>query len=344
MPVARAVDGDASALVVSLLFPVFDLVVSSLALISIAWSGRGRERLSGWVVLGLVLFASGDWQFVLGMTRGTWQVGYPADALWVLGLIAIGVLAAARPRAQVTGDRWGLATMGLTLVSAAVALVVMVVGTTTEVPRPGVLLAAACLAVALLRMLSGYLEMRDLAEIKELARTDELTGLGNRRLLYEALDDRLADGGPHAVLLSDLSRFKAINDQYGHAAGDQVLSRVADGLRRTFPTAAVLARLGGDEFVVVTPVSRPDDVLDLAWRLVQAVREVEGPHGATVDASVGAVDSRDFPGATRSDLLRLADVGMYTAKIRGTLVCRIGADDPIEQLEEVVRLGAPSSR
>jgi len=96
---------------------------------------------------------------------------------------------------------------------------------------------------------------RDLARdrAESAARHDALTGLANRRLFKETLDERLRQPGRKsiAVLLIDLDRFKPVNDVHGHAAGDAVLCTMADRMRALVPQGGLIARLGGDEFVVM---------------------------------------------------------------------------------------------
>jgi diguanylate cyclase (GGDEF)-like protein/PAS domain S-box-containing protein len=153
-----------------------------------------------------------------------------------------------------------------------------------------------------------------------LAHHDALTGLPNRSLLEERLDQellrarRLRHGV--ALLFIDLDGFKAINDSLGHAAGDQLLQEVGRRLRASIRDVDTAARLGGDEFVVVmTDLGRPE----VASRLVTTLRRqlalpVElGDHTVTVSASIGVAV---FPqqGTDRATLMKAADAAMYAAK------------------------------
>jgi diguanylate cyclase (GGDEF)-like protein len=118
----------------------------------------------------------------------------------------------------------------------------------------------------LLAVFAGYRRRLDRVAEAELelsraqARTDDLTGLANRRHLYLAMEQALADEGAHehlaAVLLIDIDRFKEINDTLGHHVGDDLLRKIASRLERALPEAAVLARLGGDEFVALLETPR----------------------------------------------------------------------------------------
>jgi diguanylate cyclase (GGDEF)-like protein len=158
------------------------------------------------------------------------------------------------------------------------------------------------------------------AEEHALARTDELTGLVNRRGLYEALDGALEPGAPPlAVLLADLDGFKQVNDTHGHAAGDLLLREVADRLVAASPTGALVARLGGDEFaVLVAGADAGRAGAALAVRLAAAVERPVDVGGAqvVVRASVGVAVADGAAPVPRGDLLHRADLAMYAAKHR----------------------------
>jgi diguanylate cyclase (GGDEF)-like protein len=113
------------------------------------------------------------------------------------------------------------------------------------------------------------------ARANELARVDALTGLGNRRAFEETMDAEIArvrrSGAPLSLLVADLDRFKAINDVYGHLAGDSCLRQVADALRREVRGADVCFRWGGDEFVVVLADADAATAVEVAERLESLV-------------------------------------------------------------------------
>ena len=168
-------------------------------------------------------------------------------------------------------------------------------------------------------------EVRALAHSRQLALTDELTGLGNRRAFYEQVQARTHSlGAPAtgALLLLDLDRFKEVNDSLGHHAGDDLLCQVADRLGNILHGSDdLLARLGGDEFAIY--LSFDDGGTASAGLAAEHVAErvhavLEPPftvEGVTVrvDASVGIAH---FPvhGREVANLLRAADIAMYQAK------------------------------
>jgi diguanylate cyclase (GGDEF)-like protein len=159
-------------------------------------------------------------------------------------------------------------------------------------------------------------------ELVELSLHDALTGLPNRALLTERIDQaiRQADeqGGCFALMFIDLDGFKPINDAYGHHLGDQVLKAVAARLRADLQARDTLARIGGDEFVLLAHLQNPDDALDLAALQVELVSRPFDmlDQRLAMSASLGIVV---YPGNGQGahELLRNADAAMYHAKGSG---------------------------
>lgn len=153
----------------------------------------------------------------------------------------------------------------------------------------------------------------------ERATHDSLTGLANRAGLYESIDARLAEDlpAPFSVLFVDLDRFKEINDSLGHQVGDELLRTVARRLEQRVPAGTLVARPGGDEFVLVVsgPRACADELaLALCSELGQPV-ELSG-RTALVGASIGMAHHPEH-GSNSLDLMRRADMAMYSAKARG---------------------------
>jgi diguanylate cyclase (GGDEF)-like protein/PAS domain S-box-containing protein len=160
-------------------------------------------------------------------------------------------------------------------------------------------------------------------QLEYLATHDELTGLANRALFHDRLEQSLhyarRSGRSVAVLLLDLDRFKIINDSLGHSFGDKLLTAVARRLDRVVRDTDTVARLGGDEFVLLlAEVAGSDDVGLLAARILRDLADpyqIEGREvalGASLGISLYPRDSSD--GAT---LIRNADIAMYRAKQEG---------------------------
>lgn len=156
-------------------------------------------------------------------------------------------------------------------------------------------------------------------EVLRLAYEDALTGLPNRARLVERIEVALRHAAQRgqiaAVMLLDLDRFKGINDTLGHAAGDEVLRRVAERLRGVLRDGGTVARLGGDEFAIVLTAADVDEVRAVARAIFNALRAPIEFEGQPIDvaASIGIAVYPD-DGADAGTLLRRADIVMYVAK------------------------------
>lgn len=165
-------------------------------------------------------------------------------------------------------------------------------------------------------------EQRDLADmLAHRSLHDALTGLPNRRLLFDRLDAALSRPAafPLALLFLDLDGFKVVNDTHGHDRGDQLLAAVSDRLQSLTRSTDTLARVGGDEFVVLCEsVSGEQAAQGLAARMIEAVGRPFTLEGLTVRVglSVGVACALTS-GASPDVLLRLADQAMYDAKRSG---------------------------
>jgi diguanylate cyclase (GGDEF)-like protein len=177
-------------------------------------------------------------------------------------------------------------------------------------------------------MLLGQLAARE--EIRNLADTDELTGIGNKRLLRRQLPQEVERARvynlPLSLLMFDVDDFKEINDRYGHTVGDVVLSELCGAVRESLRPPDVFARFGGDEFAVILPHTDIEGARAVAGRILDRVREVAiaGDDEETIrcSVSIGGADYR--PGDSAADLLRRADERLYEAKRSGKNRCTVG--------------------
>ena len=172
--------------------------------------------------------------------------------------------------------------------------------------------------------------LRDISERKEneerirrLAHHDNLTGLPNRNLLHDRSSQSLArvkrNGNRLAVLYVDLDKFKPINDQLGHKAGDIVLMEVAHRLVATIRHSDTVARVGGDEFIVVLEdVIRPSEAAKIAAKIVERLSQPFNvlSHSCTIGASVGIALYPD-DGVDLDEVFKAADIAMYQVKNTG---------------------------
>ncbi|KIY40428.1 histidine kinase [Pseudomonas sp. 10-1B] len=191
----------------------------------------------------------------------------------------------------------------------------------------------AVLAVALLTsVLDARLEARtaELAhsltvanqELTQLALHDTLTGLPNRTLLADRIEQAIAkvaeQGGCFALMFIDLDGFKPVNDAFGHHIGDLLLKAVAARLRGHLHSQDTLARIGGDEFVLLVELQEPNDAMDVAVKQVNLVSRPfrVAEHDLQLSASLGIVL---YPGngQDQHELLRNADAAMYHVKSAG---------------------------
>ena len=319
-PVLSTLGGSAVAIVTNLAYPVLDLllvlfVVTIVALLG--WRPTGGALLLG---TGFLCFAGADAVYLVQIAHGTYTSGSPVDAVWILGVLLM-ALAAGRPITAATpagpaGNGWA----GLVVPVGWVFTSGLVLALDTAVHLHPVVswLAFATLTLGTARMVLAFLEVRTLAVNRVEARTDPLTGLANRRALYERVDRLLPATGrqrPCALLLIDLDRFKEINDSLGHHTGDQLLALVGPRIQALLHEQDLLARLGGDEFAIVLPDAGPEAAGALADRLLTALEQPFplDAMGLHVSASIGIAASpqhaHDIGG-----LLQRADIAMYRAK------------------------------
>jgi diguanylate cyclase (GGDEF)-like protein len=340
---ARATDSvDPDAAVVSLVYPVVDVAVVVLAVLTLARVPVGRPRLPLVVLTGgLVALSVADSAFVTVTATDSYQSGDLPDVLWTLGFGCLGAAAllddgrahriegatpGERAAAAVPSPATGLVPYVPIVLASAVVAVMQLLGRPPSLPE-----LLALVVLTLLLLARQYLALRQNArlaarvrareqQLEQLAFHDPLTGLPNRMLFRDRLEHAIGlharDHRRLAVLYLDLDRFKEVNDTFGHAAGDLLLRFVAHRIRGTIRSVDTAARLGGDEFAVL--LESGYDPYRCAERIVEALDEplVVGP-GAEVRprASVGIVElTPGDPPVTADDLLGRADQAMYSAK------------------------------
>lgn len=161
-----------------------------------------------------------------------------------------------------------------------------------------------------MRMGVAINDARNMSNEQILARTDELTGLANRRRFMVEFEEFL--NHPGSVLILDLDGFKPVNDTYGHDVGDQLLAQVALRLKRLVPDDSLLARLGGDEFGALI---KGEDGFEIARALRATMSYPFNVTGIELKLDVSIGEARNSPGEVQADqLMRRADEAMYQAK------------------------------
>lgn len=286
-------------------YPIGDLALLAFSLLHLMRSGYSRGALL--LVLGISIFAGTDIYYLWLNISGKYQFGSMADIGWLVAIF-IAALSCHMP-SKISLDK-KMASPSLIALSIFLSPLLLALSALQPelIPHYLLLPAIANLLLAFIRMDTALRHSRTLNEERLLARTDELTGLANRRRLISemsALSDRES-----AVLLLDLNGFKPINDQYGHEMGDQILREVSRRFVRTLPPSALLARLGGDEFGVITYGSAEEN-REVAYALRACLTYPLRVNRSElhVGVSIGFVQNDG-----RGDLLKRADEAMYRAK------------------------------
>ena len=318
-PILNAVlDGPRSlAMALGAGYPLLDLFLVAAVIGIAATTGRGIGRGWGLLVLGLLLFTGADIGYALLELNGVYVVGTPLDASWALGIALIGTWVVVQGRIDDPSRHKELPvpSQAVPALATVASLFVLILGTQVRVVLLAVVLAGLTLALAALPLV--FRQRIRLADVQRQARTDELTGLPNRRALYTDVPARLASSGRRrsAVLLLDLDKFKEINDSLGHDVGDTLLTQVAARLSGQLRPADLLARMGGDEFVMHLDSCGIAEAQAAALKLraALAVPFDLGSVTVHVNASIGIACHPD-QGQDLAMLLRRADMAMYTAK------------------------------
>jgi diguanylate cyclase (GGDEF)-like protein len=310
--------------------PAVDLVAPATTVILIATLmavgsilGARMDRTLLTVLLGLCFICASDLALFAWKVNGTYVDGGPLELGWIACVVCAALAATGahdRPMpADRSGSRIGWRLLAVPLACIVSSLVVLSPGWSHPMPTISAWLAIGCVTAGIARIAVTFHEVRSFNQVQQEARTDELTGLANRRALLQRAQGVVASataGRPAALLLLDLDGFKEVNDSLGHTAGDDLLRQIGPRLRSALRAGDVLARLGGDEFAVLLPATGVQEAQTLADRLRRLLLE---PFTVTdvrlhVGVSIG-VATTPFPAATVQELLHCADVAMYSAKI-----------------------------
>ena len=245
-----------------------------------------------------------------------WLAAPPSTHSYYAMIMAMGSLATAYCLSSIR-----LATfINLLIGLVPISFLMLTSGNSPEIAAGTSLVVAT---IFLLRMiLQQHDQLIDLLQLqhqmRDLAHTDPLTGLANRREFDMRLDEEIAKGdaaNPFAIALLDLNGFKPINDQHGHAIGDGVLCELAERLRRACGDHAVVARQGGDEFAILVPAGSILLNTSLADHVLAALAAPYRIGGRSIGVGAG-VGTASWPehGDSARKLLEVADRALYAAK------------------------------
>ncbi|MEV0155959.1 EAL domain-containing protein [Micromonospora sp. NPDC050686] len=312
---------------IGLLYPMLDLMQLTI-LVAVAGPSRRMWPALTMIGVGLAIRAAADTGYVSLVAHGTYAPGHPIDLCWTLSYLLVGLATGYPPPPAGDGvddtaesplPPWWRVALPYLPVGGAIVAVVLSRRPTGQTPHLVFYGMMALLGVLAVRQgLAANENLRLVGRLRRLAYSDQLTGLPNRLMFNRRLRRALRDRAPVAVLLLDLDGFKQVNDRFGHAAGDRLLTGIAERMREVVDDAGTIARLGGDEFAVLVDGTRGVAPERLADRLLAALQPLPGEEdlGVHPSASIGIAEYGPQH-TSHSDLLRDADIAMYAAKAAG---------------------------
>jgi diguanylate cyclase (GGDEF)-like protein len=289
----------------SVLFAICDIALLVIVLASFALYKTSPRLML--MISGILAFTLTDFYFLWSQIQGTYQFGQFSDEGWLIGLVLISLSLWYQSNESKSQGNIHPALIAISIFISP-ALLSAIALRPEYFPSYVVIPTIATLLLAFIRMTLVIRQANNLGEEKVLARTDELTGLPNRRRLIAELSTFNEVEG--ALLLLDLDGFKPVNDSYGHEMGDRILRQVAQRFSRSLPSGAILARLGGDEFGVIAAGS-DDATLELASALKATLSYPFIINGKSISIGVSIGHVRNDG---KGDLLHRADLAMYEAK------------------------------
>jgi diguanylate cyclase (GGDEF)-like protein len=310
--------------IASVAYPVGDIVLLAMT-VRLKLGGSGRNGSFRLLCAALACFLGGDTVWAV-INQMAWEPGPMAHKIladvFLIGFLLFGAAAIhpdVRSLARVTEARPGRPSRSLLLALTLTSLIgpaLLLMQATRHRVTDGVAIAIGCAALFLLVVtrMSQLLTQLDLQteRVRELAVTDELTGLPNRRAwnteLPRTLERVRRTGDPLSVAIIDVDHFKRFNDAYGHAAGDRMLKESAAAWSGQLRTADHLARYGGEEFVVLLPDATTGQAREVVDRMRLAT-----PLGQTFSGGVATWDGIE----TSDELIARADAALYRAKDAG---------------------------
>ena len=291
-------------------YPLADALLLGIVVAVLALTGWRVDRTWSAIVTGTGVLALTDSAVLYQASSGAGQLAI-LDAGWPLAMLLLAA-AAWQPRRELGTIRLeGARLLAIPAVFGVASLAILVYGQFEPLNTPAAVLAATSMLAVIARMAFTFREkLALLAASRVEARTDPLTGIGNRRKLVDDLTRTLASREQAVLVLLDLDGFKGYNDAFGHPAGDALLARLAAKLAAAVRGEGDVYRIGGDEFCVLGAVepARRD-----AFAAAAAAALQEHGEGFRITAAQGSVE---LPGeaAEVTEALRLVDGRMYDEK------------------------------
>lgn len=291
----------------AILYPIGDLVLL-LTVISVVLLQHLNLR-NLFIMMGVLIYTISDFYYLWLTQSESYQYASLSDAGWLLGFIVIANSYWFAPDEESHPRSFNPIAVTLALIASSLILAISVMRP-DYFPRFVLVPAFATIALAFLRMAVAMSDARKMSDERILARTDELTGLANRRRFISEFERFQKDTG--SLLILDLDGFKPVNDRLGHQVGDQLLRQVAKRFERVIPRGALLARLGGDEFGALVP---GDEGFETAVALRATLSFPFRIDGNEIALSVSIGEAQIDPSeGGEPNLLRRADEAMYQAK------------------------------
>lgn len=298
--------GSALTVFLSILYPVGDIVILAISLVYLLLNPISKRSLL--LCAGLFAFSLSDLFFIWLSINSRYQFGSITDDGWIIGLLLISLSLSYSGGETKFSEKISSYSATIALIASGSLLGVAALNPgyfPIFILIPGFI----TIALAFIRMSFALQEANSAGTERVLARTDELTGLSNRRNFLTHLNN--AEAG--FIFLLDLDGFKAVNDSLGHDCGDQLLRQVASRFSRVLPPNALIARLGGDEFGIIANISEHEAIelsqaiqSTLSYPLLISNKEIK------IGVSIGIAGFTEE--STASDLLQRADEMMYEAK------------------------------
>jgi diguanylate cyclase (GGDEF)-like protein len=320
-PVLAGASGEPGiAVATELAYPICDLLL--VALVFGVLTLRERRIDLGWKLFGggFVLLAAADCLYAVQVAGGATA---PAGLTNLLYVLAVSMLALAVWQPEVDDGESRQTSWWLWLAPAGFTVAVLGLLSYDHFHRlsgPAFAMVIVTLLAGVVRTALAFRDLRELADVRRQAATDDLTSLPNRREFMRRADHAIAAAAPAghgvAVLMVDLDNFKQLNDTLGHVAGDALLRMIGPRLTGALRGADTLARLGGDEFaILLDPAHHGRVAIDVAGRVLARLREPFDVDGVSLRMT-GSIGISQFPddAGDVDELLRHADIAMYEAK------------------------------